>query len=117
MKVLIDTHRTNPHFADFVKKAEEAQLARIYVNDRCSDAHLVKTYDKASKRWFAGIYSVELSLDARQLIATTKVAAPQLLGRVFAYENKQHPSFVWGIDAFLSAAAHLAALEVVKGVA
>lgn len=104
-----------PHLADLVGKFEEARLARNYVNDRRSDAHLVKSYDRDSKKWFAGIYSVELSLDKRQLIATTQIAAPQVLGRRFTYEDKKNALFVWGVDAWLSAAAFIAALEVTKG--
>jgi hypothetical protein len=114
---LIGRYKKQPQLASYADQFEKSRLARLYVGDHRSDAHLTKTYDKVAKRWLAGIYTVELSLDSRQLIATKRIAAPQLLGQVFAYQDKNHPFFVWGVDAWLSAAQHIAALNTVEGVA
>jgi hypothetical protein len=103
--------------AAMLQKVEDFQLAREYVNDRVSDVHVVRTFNKASKRWVVGLVSSAVSLDKRGLLAVKSASAAQKLGRSFAYDNAQHPFCVWAIDAYLSAAAHIKALEVVQGVA
>jgi hypothetical protein len=79
---LLDYLRTHKDMAEMLAMVERFQLSKTYVNDRVPDIHLVKTFDKASKRWSVGLFSVELSLDKRSLIDVRKAGAPQLIGRV-----------------------------------
>jgi hypothetical protein len=104
-------------YDDLRDKINLYTLALIHVYQRVSDAHVVKTYDKASKRWRVGIMSVELGLDKRRLITVGKLVAPVLIGREYVYDEKRNPNFVFAMDAFISAQEHLQALEVIKGVA
>jgi hypothetical protein len=104
-------------YDDLRDKINLYTLALIHVHQRVSDAHVVKSYDKASKRWRVGIFSVELKLSARRLIDTGKVVAPVLIGHEYFYDDKRNPNFVWSMDAYISAQEHLQALEVIKGVA
>jgi hypothetical protein len=92
-------------------------LALIHVHQRVSDAHIVKTYGKGSKRYRVGIFSCELKLSTRRLIDTNKLVAPVLIGHEYFYDDKRNPNFVYAMDAYISAQEHLQALEVIKGVA
>lgn len=111
---LIAYLRTRPDSADMLQKVERFQLAKSYVDERVPNVHVLKTVERTvtGKRTLVGIYAVELSLDARQLIATKKASAPRPLGRSFAYDEPRHPFCVFAVEAYLSAAAAVKALEL-----
>jgi hypothetical protein len=99
-----------------LQKVTDYQLAKIYVDERLPDLHVVKTKVKAlsgGHDTHVGLYTTALSLDKRNLIAVSKLCAPQLVGRVFSYDNSKHPYCVWAMDSYLSAAAQLKALEFI----
>ena len=85
--------------------------ARHYVLNRLPDAHVVRTTEKNPTEYCVGIYSVELTMNKRQLIDVNKAAAPQLVGKVVNCPGDAHSDYVFAIPAWTSAAKALKALE------
>ena len=105
---------TEQSIAEMLQKVEQFQLAKVYVDERIPNVHVVKSVERTAtgKRTLVGIYAVELSLDTRGLIATKKASAPRQFGKTFAYTEPNHPYCVFGVDAYLSAAAAVKALSL-----
>jgi hypothetical protein len=109
----LDLWNSNQQFADKLEYAVQALRARDYVQSCLPDVHVVRTVFKEGKPFRVGIFSVELSLNRRLLIDTSKAVAPTLLGKVFGFTDEKDPDYVWALPAWLSAERYLKALETV----